>query len=364
VQRRFLFTSAQGELDSFVQTSKPDVLLVSTTNPQQMEAAIQRARKVSPGIQIVLTDSKQQSQTLSRAMSLGVRECVTAPFDTDELREALLRSASRRRAVAQRPTSTTLYSFFPAKHGVGATTLAIQTALSLPSEHNNKALLIDADLQAGMMPFLLKLQVNYGLIDALERCQELDESLWYALVAKVGSVDVLQSGDTGLDYKVDLMGVQFLLNFARQMYSTVLVDLPSAINTLTTHLLQQSERIFLVTAPDVASVHMTKVRLRQLNDLHLGSRISVVLNRQEQRGGMSQAELQSLIGSPVAASFVNDNDAVQKALLSGPKVDSGRKLRAQLLSFAESLRAPAGTGPIEGSRRFRDMFFVPKVRVA
>jgi len=200
-------------------------------------------------------------------------------------------------------------------------------------------------------------------LDALERCEDLDEHLWFRLVSTIGSLDVLQGGDTGLDYKIDLTALKYIMTFARQNYGIVLVDLPSAINAASIHILQQSQRIFVVTAPDIASVHIAKVRWLQLQNLDLAGNAFLILNRQGKADGITAAEIKNIVGVPLYGSFANDGEAVQNALLSGSKISTGYKLGRELSTFAESLRnGPVANQPRKKGR-FSDLFVIPKMPV-
>ena len=355
--RGLAYYPEKSELVRFLGTDSPDVLFISTRLPMQMEAAVVQARQVLPDVQLVLVDSAAQPETLGRAMQLGVRECLSTPLRAEDVRGVIERSLSRRgRAPSPSVGTDSLYSFLPARPGVGASILAVQAALSLPTDATHRGLLIDADLEAGMVQFMLQSQNPHSLIEALEVVRELDDYLWTQLISEHGHLDVIQAGNSG-DYHPDLGRLQTVLAFVRRQYSTILIDLPGGINRLSTELMQQSKVVFLVTTSEVASLHMARRRWRTLrDDLQLGDRVRLLVNRVEKKSRISMDELASAVGLPVHASFVNDYAEVQKAILKGGRVPSSRPLGQQLTVFAESLfKDAAPVSPVK-KHRFLEAF--------
>ncbi len=354
VGRKFTRYPEVDEMVRFLRATDPDILFVSTVVPAQMELAVARATQTLPKVQIVLVDSLLHSETLKRAMQMGVRECLTIPFTREELRGVVERSMSRREKASITGIGTNcMYSFLPVCGGSGASILAAQTALSLPADPTHRSLLIDADLDAGILHFLLKVQSPYSLIEALERVDQLDEHLWPQLVATRGDLDVMQTSDFGGDYHPDLRRLQNLLAYARRQYSAILVDLPAAINRLTTEVMQQSKAVFLVTTPELASLQMARRRWRALQELQLGHQVRLLVSRVEkkQKGAIPMEQIPSVVGLPIPAIFDNDYAEVQKAVITGGRLPVSRPLGRQIANLAEAL--PRDTVAVEPPKKHR-----------
>src|SRR5579883_2282313 len=294
--RKLSYYPPQAELARLLRAADPDVLFISTDIPAQMEETVTSAFETLPDLEIVLIDSASDHDVLRRAMRLGVRECVSAPFDFDDVRGAMERSMKRRLARGASASANSLYSFLPAKPGVGATTLAIQTALHLQLDAGNRALLCDADLEAGMIRFILRLSNPHSLLDALDHADRLDEHFWPQLVSEIGNLDVIQAGDTAAEHRIDLARLQSIVSFARRQYAVMIADLPGAITRLSVELIQQSKCVFIVSTPEIASLHMARVRIRQLQDLGLGPQLRLLINRVEKKSPVRVEEVVSAVG--------------------------------------------------------------------
>ena len=350
------------EMGRLLRATNPDILFISTALPDEMETAVMQTYDLSPNIEIIIVDGGGQSNALKRAMQLGVRECVSLPFHEEDVKGAVERCMKRRTNVANEgPASNCLYSFLPARGGVGASFLAMQAALYLPVDAKHRGLLVDGDLDAGMIHFMLKVQNPYSLIEALERVEDLNH-IWQQLIAVRGHLDIMQSSDFGGDYNPHLDRLQSILTFVQRRYSAVLVDLPSAINRLSVEIMQQSSTVYLVTTPEVASLHMARRRWRALQDFQLGHQVKLIVNRLDwkEAGAISTDEIASVVGLPVHAAFSNDYMEVQKAILTGNPVPAWRPLGLQLKNFADSLLlTPTPVAPPR-KHRFLEVFAVAR----
>ena len=239
IDRQVAHYPVDTELLRLLRAVDPDVLFISAEIPAEMEMVVEQALQTLPTLQIVLVDSVARPDTLKSAMKLGVRECQSLPFASEDIRGVIGRSMARRTAVPVGNGGTNcVYSFLPARPGVGTSVLAAQAALSLPTSASHLALLIDADLDAGMIQFMLKVENPFsGFFESMERAEDLDEQSGPTLVSDRGQLDVLKTGESGGDYHPELARLQHVIAFARRHYSAILVDLPSAINRLTVELM-------------------------------------------------------------------------------------------------------------------------------
>src|SRR5437667_350646 len=71
-----------------------------------------------------------------------------------------------------------LVTFLPAKAGSGCTTVALNTAGRLAGDLGHKVLLIECDLNSGVLSMILDVKAPRSLLDALENSSHLDYSLW------------------------------------------------------------------------------------------------------------------------------------------------------------------------------------------
>jgi pilus assembly protein CpaE len=288
-----------------------------------------------PTVRVAALHQNCTSDVLLQLMRLGVQECLTAPFTEDLLRDCLARVTRELRAHPVAFEGTDLvYSFLPAKPGVGATTLAVNAALAAAQMVGSRAFLGDFDLNCGLVRFMLKLGNGYTTADAAERSTELDEDLWPKMISTVEGLDVIHAGQPKPETRIDMIGLRRLLGFVRRMYKLACYDLSGNLEKYSIDIMHESKRVFLVTTPELPALHLAREKRQLLDSLDLGDRVTVLLNRSAKKGTLASTEIEQLLGSFVHISFPNDYTSVHGAVSEGTAIPSNTELGAQCRALA------------------------------
>jgi pilus assembly protein CpaE len=295
-------------------------------------------------------------------MRAGVREFLAPPFNRQHVSELSARlSETAEKRPPEVENSDLIFSFLPSKAGVGASTVALNTACALSRLPDMDVLLADFDLNSGMQRFMLKLDTAFSLVDAVEHAAHMDENLWPQLVAAAGKLSVLHAGKMNPGYRIEPAQVRHLLEFVRRNYHAVCIDLSGNMEKYSIEVMHESKRIFLVCTPEIPSLHLAREKYQYLRGLDLGDRVSVLLNREQKRNVISSAQVEKLLGMPVHMSFPNDYVGVHRALTDGRHVDSNSELGKQFSKLARSLAdRPAVKG--EAPKKFLEYFSVTPAR--
>jgi Flp pilus assembly CpaE family ATPase len=115
-------------------------------------------------------------------------------------------------------------------------------------------------------------------------------------------------------------------------------------------IMQESKRVYLVTTPEIASLHLARERFQYLRQLDLGDRIQLILNRSQKRAHISVSQIEELLGLPVLACIQNDYQGVSRALTAGKPVDTNSELGREFRLLAASMmeRKPVKAAPKAG----------------
>src|SRR4029077_12347761 len=123
----------------------------------------------------------------------GINEYLYPPLQ-DSLRRSLERRSlerSRRREGVKGGGKS--LGFMSAKGGCGSTTLVCHVAAEL-GRLNQRVLLTDLDLDAGMVGFITKTKSVYSILDAVNNLHRLDIHYWRALVSNgIPRVEIISS---------------------------------------------------------------------------------------------------------------------------------------------------------------------------
>ncbi len=298
---------------------------------------------------------------LRHLMHLGIREHLISPIQDFQLSEAVGSAARRLKAnPVSGPRPGDLYTFLPAKPGVGTSTIAMSTSCALAEDLGLKTLLLDADLAAGTIQFLLKLGTSSSIVDGLIHADALDEDLWQQIVGKWDKLEVLHAGALDTPPGMDVPGLDRVVAMARAQYEVICADLGSLFDPLSVALLRESRRVFLVTTAELAPLHLAQIRILRLNELGLGDRVSLLLNR-KLPSEISDSEVEAAVGLNVAHSFSNDYKSVKDSILRGSPVHGG-SLGESILSLAQSLAPHVEPKRSATQRKFLQFFHVPSAR--
>lgn len=320
-----------------IRVRKADLVLLCLDDWAPSEAIVSSLDNAVPGLPVITFSSHDATDLLPKLMHLGIREHLRFPLNAPGLAEAI--DSARRRLIAHPVAAarqSDLYTFLPAKPGVGTSTLAVSTSHALAEDLGARTLLLDCDLAAGAIRFLLRLSTSGSVVDSIKHAGNLDEDLWSQMVGTYDRLEVLHAGLLEPPSGLDLPSLERVLAMARAQYEVICVDLASSLDEFSVALMKESRRIFLVTTPEVVPLHMAKVRLASLKDLGLHDRVSLLLNRKV-RNDFSDADVAKLVGLPVSYSFSNDYASVQGAILNATPVSHESALGQSILNLAQSM---------------------------
>ncbi len=295
---------------------------------------------------------------LLHLMQAGVRDVLPISSQT-EIVEAVRRALDK--LSSDEPLGE-ISAFVPAKPGCGATTLATHSTALAAERTTEPALLLDFDIRLGVTSFLLKIEGNHTIVDALRAADRLDDDLWMNLVCQRGNLHVLGSGPIDFSDSVPVERFGEILDFAMRKYSRVSVDLPGTMEEYECATLQRAHRIFLVCTPDIGALHVTRRKSWWLRDLGLLDKVSVVLNCVE-RKALSVADIEHIIQLPIRYVVPMGVREVARAAQQGATIEGSSPLAQRILSISEELTSNGTvikkTSPV---RRFVEYFSISAAR--
>lgn len=342
------------ELIVQVERAGPDVVLLDVSAVDDSLAdAVRRIKSTAAAPLVVALHTSSDTQIILDAMRAGASEFLFPPFESS-LQPALQRLGAER--VQQRSPEKIdgkVLGFLSVKGGCGSTTLACHVGVELHRASMTPALLADFDLDAGIIGFLMKVQSRYTLLDAAKNVYRLDPSFWKAMVFKHRTgIDVLKGPPPALTHTVPNQDeVRAILRLARSMYNYTILDLGRGLNRLSLSTLELVDTAYLVTVPDVPSLHQAKLIISALRDYGFSQgKLQLVLNRMQKTPEVTPAELERAMGLPVFGTIPNDYFPLYEAYAEGGLLPAKSKLLRHYESLARRIagipeeKKPARTG--------------------
>jgi pilus assembly protein CpaE len=331
---------------------KPDVVLLDLATDLATAAELIRfIVGLTPPVHVLGLHTSSDSQAILQSLRAGATEFLCAPFDPVILRSAVARL---RRLCAPEPVvpaaTGQVVGFSSAKPGSGASTIATQTAFSLQRLTGKRILLADFDLTGGTIGFYLKLNHNYSVVEALQHAEHLDQALWNSLAVNHGGLDILPAPAAPYADPIDPSRMSLLINYARQFYDWVILDLPAVFNRASLMAIADCDRAFLISTPELPSLHMTRKAMNVLGQIGFPKeRFQVLLNRVDKRADIGANTMEKLFNCPVHASLPNDYFSLHRVVTLGqplgPDGDLGKAIQNVATRLSSVLRSGGKSTP-------------------
>ena len=341
-------------------SAPPDLLLVDIDSDDM--ALLRDVRKV-PGmadVPIVALTERSNAQGPLRAMRAGATDVLLKPIDIEDAREIFERVMDvRKRSRADAAVSGRAIAFTHLSGGVGATTLAVNSAVALArTPHLKSTCLLDLDIQFGNTASLLDLPTTSPVQELVDDPARLDEAMLESMMLRHQTgLQVLTSPRTLMPltaYGAD--GVRSLIDLAKQHYSFVVLDLPVALTPWTDTALRSVSVIYLVTEISVPSAHRLVKFFSLLNEEGVKDLpLKVVANRHHRAGQRSSditvSQFEKATGHKVDYMIPNDYSLISLSHGQGRPAVRLKPSSAFTLALTEMLSTDLGQDAVEQVKR-------------
>ena len=311
----------------------PDLILMDVAMPiLDGYAATQQIRSTEVGarVPIIMLTAEADVEQRVRGLRAGADDDIVKPFHPLELiariKALLARSGGQLKKNAEKATLGRLVCFYPAKGGVGNTTIAINTAIALAQRMRRKTALFDANLQFGDMRVFLDLSLNSSsIVNAITEPALDDELLKKLLVSHHGGMELLlappnpESADIVAErQRTDPASLTNILALMRRSHDYTIVDMAKALDDFNLQLFDEADVIFVVMTADLSCLKNVRLVLEVMGSLgYERSKIQLVLNRSNAYTGINVDNAESALGRKIDYQIINEYRGAISALNSG-----------------------------------------------
>ncbi len=352
-----------------IREAKPGIILIDAVlDGQPTLELIDDITLQFPDAAIVAILPNDNPINAQKAMLAGARAFVIQTFTGVALLSSLrrVRDLEARRRYSQSTTGSgelsktepmQIMTIFSPRGGVGCSTLAVNLALAIHGQIESRVLLMEGKLLFGHLALMLNIRTHNDITDLIPHANVLDENLVKDVVVKHASgIDVLLSpNDVQAGQGIrpeDLLGI---VQGVRQMYDFIIIDAGSHLDENTVTLMDLSDRILLLTTPDLASLHDISRFIQISRTLsYPPGKMLTILNRSGMAGGVKTKEIEAALHHEVFAYIPEDDPKVVRSLNRGvphlykyPRSPVSRSIR----QIAKNIVELSVEGIGEGSRR-------------
>lgn len=293
-----------------------------------------------PTTQVIMMSVQGEADYLRRSMLAGAREFLIKPFSSDELVSSIRRvyelgAAQRARYQAPAPPTSVaaqrrpppseepgkVISVFSPKGGTGCSTIATNLAIALQQmETEAKIILVDGNLQFGDVAVLLNLKPIRTIVDLVPHMDELDGDLIDSVIVPhaSGIKTLLAPPRPEMADLVVPDHMKRILEELKRNFDCIVVDTWTSLHDLMLTVLDVSDRIVLVTTPDIPSIKNTKLFFEVTEALgYPTEKVFLTVNKVDRRSNIRTEDIETGLKHKVAASLILDGQAATLAANQG-----------------------------------------------
>ncbi len=323
----------------------------------------------APQVEVMLVAEPDTDLAL-RAMRVGIREILTPTISGDDLKVLIHRVSA---SLTQRSTTTAatpresesgrIIVIASPKGGVGKSTIASNLMIALAARAPMQTVLVDLDVQFGDAANLLDLKPAHSLEDAFGPAAALDTLILktFLTVHPSGFYVLCGAESPTVGDRVEAAHVRRLLSQLASQFRYVVVDTSAGLSEHTLAALEEANDVVLVSSMDVTSIRALRREVDLLGELELlPTSRHLVVNFTDRRSGLTDRDIENVIGMPVAVSIARSADAplagnrgepLMLAKRPGPVATGIVQLADLLVAGGPTASGTAGKKPRRGLRR-------------
>lgn len=292
---------------------------------------------------IVLSGGEGESLALQMiqegAEDYLVKSSCTAELLVKTLRYAVVRHKwqVRQANAAGAANNAKIIGVIGAKGGVGTTTVACNLAASLRRETGKEVLLADLDTN-GLVSFVMNLDPQYSILDAVNNVDRLDRSCWGTIVThSTNGLDIVTAPEMPKSGEITGEDLNRVVSVVAAFYDWIVIDL-GRLNNLQSSLLEQLSVLFVVTTTALPALHEAKrVIHSSVEDGMNRDGIRLIVNQIEDVAALSGSELKQVFGIGVYATLSHGSQELHQACLQRKLPSENSNLGGQIGSLARKL---------------------------
>lgn len=309
-----------------VSAVKPGSVLVDLDWPMQDALeVIAGLLEAEPTLPVVAATSMPRSAEITQLLESSLVTVLEKPLQWAEFQRA---SRSRSNGTAHpvkegdgetREGTGRLIAIAGAKGGSGRTAIATNLAVSLAKNQKGTVALVDFDLEFGDLALALDLVPNFSLVDLPSQMERLDPLLLgqYMTLHQSGVRLLAAPMRPGQERRFTARHAVTVLRLLRRMFDFVVIDLPRGLGSIPATTLGMADEVIFVTEPQLAGIKNSRLAMHVLTSWGNDERgLRVVLNRNVPKAQAVKAEVESALGTRIAAEFPFEKKLAQ-AMLAG-----------------------------------------------
>jgi len=329
----------------FGEVTTPDLIVVETqlSGDELLSSLNSLAENCDAGTHVLLIGADNDIIQYRALISSGISDYLLKPLQIGSLVE----TAERIFVDPDQPVLAKLIAFFGAEGGVGASTIAHNTAWAMGAELEEDVTVVDLDLCFGTAAFAFNMEVSLGVEDMFSTPDRLDPQLFarYSL-RHSDRVSILGTrANLGNEADIDPEALEEVLNFVREQTGIVILDIPHMWTEWVKQALVMADETVIIGNQDLATLRDLKSLVETL-DRERGeeSKVKVVLNHAgiSKKTEVPVKEFEEAVGAEPVVVVPHDPIVFGQAANNGQMVGDVSKKHKAVEAFVDLAKVLTG----------------------
>lgn len=327
--------------------SPPDLIFVET-GPNWAQKIVELQNYEAPEsnnenheASLIVFGNENDNGALKISLRIGAADFVSNTAQIEELIPLLKNVAEEK--VASRNLGELLV-FMNTKGGSGASIIALNSAIKIANQNPDQVLLLDLDLQFGVVNDYLSINPSYSITDALANVSDLDEVSLSTFVTKHSSgLHILSfKRENSHENYEKAKYLNKLMPLLREHYPYVIVDLSRGLDRLFAPVLAPATKVFLIAQQNLVAIKNTTQMIKLLS-FEFGiskEQLEIVINRYEKRQSIGLKDIKGTVGDISVHVIPNEfKVALESANLGRPFIEAKKSssISKSISRFVESI---------------------------
>jgi pilus assembly protein CpaE len=302
--------------------ARPDVIFVDMQDQRAAIKALFTLHTALPETWLYACGAPNDPQLIIETMQAGAREFLPKPVSARSVALAFSRFVDERdRLRSGSKVRGKIYSVTSAKGGAGATSVAVNLAMTLAGTPETRIAVLDLNSPVGDAASYLNMKPQFSLSDALSSAARLDAVLLETFMTKAGNVSLLPGPKQFKSSASSASALAKLLRVVSGAYTHVFIDLPSSLEQEVLQVITDaSEAVLVVMTPELPAVWRTHRLITFLSSSGCGDRLRLILNRDNSRDEITEKEITRALNHPIFFRLPNNYAAAIQSINKGKPI--------------------------------------------
>jgi pilus assembly protein CpaE len=278
---------------------------------------------------LALVDAMLDPAVLLGAMRSGAAQVVPLPIQSEDFRAAMECIAQQ---YGHATTANQAIAVSGVTGGCGATSIAVNLAYEIATQHGQHVILSELSLQIGKLAAYLDVNPEHTTFDLLNDSDRLDPRLIQQALTHISDrLDVLAGEYRAINpIQTTAANVIRLIDYCRSLCNVAIFDVPCTYDDMYFETLAIADQVVLVGEQKIPSIRTLKLVCEALSRIDGVRKLHIIINRYDPRmPGFNSDRLKELLEVNDLLTVCNDYASVMAS------INHGRPLRQ------EAPRSPA-----------------------